>query len=107
MTYTIKTETTLIEEGTLTRESLGFESEPWTSFYMAGEMIRELRKTPENKASTEAKAPERREDHHRDEEASSRMNEEGCPNERTATLPDARGYSGIGRRLLLVGSTIF
>ena len=36
--------TTLIEEGTLMLESLQFESEPWTSFYMAGEIIRESRK---------------------------------------------------------------
>ena len=37
-------------------ESLRFESEPWTPFYVAGEVIRELRKCLENKASTEAKA---------------------------------------------------
>ena len=40
----IKTGTTLIEEGTLLPESLQCESEPWTSFYMAGGIIRELRK---------------------------------------------------------------
>jgi hypothetical protein len=44
MADTIKTGTTLIEEGTLMLESLQFESEPWTSFYMAGEIIRESRK---------------------------------------------------------------
>ena len=44
MAVTIKTGTTLIEEGKLTPESLRFESEPWTSFYMAGEIIRELQK---------------------------------------------------------------
>jgi hypothetical protein len=44
MADTIKTGTTLIEEGTLLPESLQFESEPWTSFYMAGGIIRELRK---------------------------------------------------------------
>jgi hypothetical protein len=44
MADTIKTGTTMIEEDTLTPESLRFESEPWTSFYMAGESIRELRK---------------------------------------------------------------
>src|SRR6266853_5787434 len=44
MVDTIKTGTTLIEEGALMLESLQFESEPWTSFYMAGEIIRESRK---------------------------------------------------------------
>jgi len=44
MADTIKTGITLIEEGTLLPESLQFESEPWTSFYTAGEIIRELRK---------------------------------------------------------------
>ena len=44
MADTIKTGTTLIEEGTLMLESLQCESEPWTSFYTAGGIIRELRK---------------------------------------------------------------
>ncbi len=44
MADTIKTGTTLIEEGTLMPESLRFEGEPWTPFYMAGEIIRNLRK---------------------------------------------------------------
>jgi hypothetical protein len=44
MPDTIKTGTILIEEGTLLPESLQFESEPWTSFYAAGGIIRELRK---------------------------------------------------------------
>ena len=44
MADTIKTGTTLIEEGTLLPESLQFESEPWNSFYTAGGIIRELRK---------------------------------------------------------------
>ncbi len=56
MADTINTGTMLIEEGALLPESLRFESEPWTSFYTAGEMIRELRKALENKASTGAKA---------------------------------------------------
>jgi hypothetical protein len=43
MTDTIKTGTMLIEEGTLTPESLRFEREPWAPFYRAGEIIRELR----------------------------------------------------------------
>jgi NifU-like N terminal domain len=44
MTDTIKTGTMLIEEGALMPGSLRLESEPWTPFYMAGEIIRELRK---------------------------------------------------------------
>ncbi len=44
MADTIKTGTMLIEEGALIPESPRFEREPWTSFYMAGESIRELRK---------------------------------------------------------------
>jgi hypothetical protein len=39
----------LIDEVTLFPESVRFESEPWTTFYMAGEMIRESRKASENK----------------------------------------------------------
>jgi hypothetical protein len=49
MPDTINTGTRLIEEGTLLPESVRFESEPWTSFYMVGEIIRELRKALENK----------------------------------------------------------
>jgi hypothetical protein len=49
MTDTIKTGTMLIEEGALMPESLRFEREPWTPFYVAGEIIRELRKACENK----------------------------------------------------------
>ncbi len=56
MSNTINAGTMLIEEGTLLPESLQLESEPWTFFYRAGEIIRELRKAPENKASTGAKA---------------------------------------------------
>jgi NifU-like protein involved in Fe-S cluster formation len=44
MTDTIKTGTMLIEEGARMPESSRFESEPWTPFYMADEIIRELRK---------------------------------------------------------------
>ena len=49
MADTIDTGTMLIEEGALMPESLRSESGPWTSFYMAGEIIRELRKAHENK----------------------------------------------------------
>jgi len=56
MTDTINTGTMLIERGGLLPESLQFESEPWAFFYRAGEIIRELRKALENKASTGAKA---------------------------------------------------
>ena len=43
MPDTIKAETTLIEDA-LMAESLRFQSEPWTRFYIAGEIIRESRK---------------------------------------------------------------
>ena len=41
--------TRVIEEVALFPESVRFESEPWTAFYTAGEIIRELRKAHENK----------------------------------------------------------
>jgi NifU-like N terminal domain len=44
MADTINTGTMLIEEGALLQGSLRFENEPWTPFYMAGEIIRESRK---------------------------------------------------------------
>ncbi len=43
MADTINTGTEPTEENALMPESLRFESEPWTSFYMAGEIIREAR----------------------------------------------------------------
>jgi hypothetical protein len=46
---TNNTGTRLIEEAALSPESVRFESEPWTAFYTAGEIIRELRKASENK----------------------------------------------------------
>jgi hypothetical protein len=49
MPDTINTGTRLIAEGVPLPESVRSESEPWTSFYMAGEIIRELRKAHENK----------------------------------------------------------
>ena len=44
MPTTINSGTILIEGNALTAERLRFESEPWTRFYMAGEVIRESRK---------------------------------------------------------------
>jgi hypothetical protein len=44
MADTINTGTMLIEDGALMPGSLRFESEPWTPFYMAGEIIRESQK---------------------------------------------------------------
>ncbi|PYT84951.1 MAG: hypothetical protein DMG40_00520 [Acidobacteria bacterium] len=67
MAGTLKTETTLMEEGVPLPESVRFENEPWTSFYLTGEIVREFRK--------------RLEDQSFDEEGSSRMDNEGCPNE--------------------------
>lgn len=49
MPDTIKTGAGLIEERALVAEPVRFENEPWTSFYMAGEGIRELRKAQGNK----------------------------------------------------------
>jgi len=49
MADTIKMGTTLIAESALMPESLRFESEPWTFFYMAGGIIRQLRTALENK----------------------------------------------------------
>ena len=49
MANTINAGTKLIEEGALLPESVRFESEPWTVFYMAGEVIREAWKASENK----------------------------------------------------------
>ena len=49
MPDTINTGTRLIEEGAVLPEFVRFDGEPWTSFYMAGEIIRELRKALENK----------------------------------------------------------
>ena len=60
-------------------ESSPFTTEPWTSFYRAGETMRELRKGRDD-------ARTRPEGHHRDEEAVSRMDDEGCPNERTTSF---------------------
>jgi hypothetical protein len=44
MSNTINSGTILIEGNAFTPVSLRFESEPWTRFYMAGEVIRESRK---------------------------------------------------------------
>ncbi len=41
----------------------------------------------------DAALPERSGNPPRDEEASSRMSDEGCPNEFTSSVPDATGYS--------------
>ncbi len=60
MANTINTGTMLIEEGALMPESLRFESEPWTPFYLAGEVIRELRKVSENKKNDLCPSNEKR-----------------------------------------------
>jgi hypothetical protein len=86
MADTIKAGSTLIEEGAPLLESVSFESKAWTFFYMAGETIRQLRRGSKSEAGMEAVAPERPEDYRLDEEASSRMDDEGCLNERAATV---------------------
>lgn len=88
-------------------ESLPFATEPWTSFYRAGEIIRGLHKTLEEEIRIEPSAPERPEDPRCDEAASSRMDDDGCPTGRTAARLNRDRYSGIGGRLLLVGSPVF
>jgi hypothetical protein len=59
MANKINAGTRLIEEGALLRESARFESEPWTAYYMAGEVIRELRKESQHK---KAHVPPRKND---------------------------------------------
>jgi hypothetical protein len=49
MPVTINTGPRRIEDVTLSPESPRFENEPWAAFYMAGEIIRELRKAQEIK----------------------------------------------------------
>jgi hypothetical protein len=49
MANTINAGTRLIEDGALLPESVRFEREPWTAFFMVGEVIQELRKASENK----------------------------------------------------------
>jgi len=48
MPDTINTRPKRIKEGGLLPEPVRLESEPWSSFYMAGEIIREFRKAQEN-----------------------------------------------------------
>lgn len=103
MADTISTETT---QGAHLPESLLFASEPWTSFYRAGEIIRELHKASEE-VRVEPSAPGRPADPRCDEAASSRMDDDGCPTGRTANRLHPHRYSGIGGRLLLVGSPVF
>jgi len=54
------TATILFEERTLRPESLRFESEPWTPFYLAGEILRESRKASgkQSKYASEGSAPD-------------------------------------------------
>jgi hypothetical protein len=52
MPDTINTGTRLIEECALLPESVRSESEPWTTCYMAGEIIRGSRRAHENKQAS-------------------------------------------------------
>jgi len=88
-------------------ESLPFTSEPWTSFYRAGEILRKLHKTLEEEVRMEPGAPERPEALYCDQAASSRMDDDGCPTWRTAARLNRDRYSGIGGRLPLMGSPVF
>jgi hypothetical protein len=73
---TIKT-----EEGVPLEESVRFENEPWTPLYLTGEVVREFRKALRSKSRTGRNAAKRLGDYSFDQEASSRMDNEGCPNE--------------------------
>jgi hypothetical protein len=55
MSNTINSGTILIEGNAFTAELLRFESEPWTRFYMAGEVIRESRKASGRQSSRASK----------------------------------------------------
>jgi len=113
MADTIKTGTTLIEEGTRMLESLQFESEPWTSFYMAGEIIRESRKASgkQNKYGSEGDKA------HSDNVVEGKSSRKRWASRTRissarlafprANLLDATRYSKIGGRLHLVSSPIF
>lgn len=98
MTNTINAEAI---QGVDLPESLPFVTDPWTSFYQASEIIRELHGPPK------PSAPDRPEDAPCDEAASSRMDDDGCPPRRTNARPGPHRYSGMGGRLLLVGSPVF
>jgi len=50
MSNTINSGTIPIEGNAFTAEFLRFETEPWTRFYMAGEVIRESRKASEKQS---------------------------------------------------------
>src|SRR5258706_10350937 len=112
MADTIKTGTTLIEEGTRMLESLQFESEPWTSFYMAGEIIRESRKASgkQNKYGSEGDKA------HSDNVVEGKSSRKRWASRTRissarlafprANLLDATRYSKIGGRLHLVSSPI-
>lgn len=56
------------------------ESQPWTLFYQIGDIIRERRGAPKDGAGTNTEAPQWRGAYCREEEAGSRMVDEGCPN---------------------------
>ncbi len=137
MADAINTGTMLIDEGTLMPESLRFESEPWTFFYMAGEIIRESRMAPgkQSRYGSEGNVAhsDKLIDHYNDlgnlgdspiassslapEWVEGRASRKRWPSRtrisstcsafRRATLHDATRHSRIGGRLHLVGSTIF
>jgi hypothetical protein len=71
MADTIKAGSTLIKEGAPLSESVSFESRAWTSFYMAGETIRHLRRGSKSEASMEAGALDQPKNDRLGEEASS------------------------------------
>lgn len=94
--------------GTTQSDEAGcLESQPWALFYRASETIRGLRRVSKEEAHAEAEEARCSDDRRRDERGTQRMVDEGCPNGRPTPQPDAAGCSGMGGRLLLVGSPIF
>lgn len=69
-----------IEQGIFWQGLWPPENQPWTWFYRMGEMIRERRGAPKNGAAAKPEAPRWPDAFCREEEAGSRMVDEGCPN---------------------------
>ena len=80
MDTSINVEVKGIRKGAVLPDVMGFENEPWAFFHTAGGFVRGMKKAVESNASWGAKSFELFNDLLCDEEASSRMEDEGCPN---------------------------
>lgn len=96
-----------IEAGNSSPESVRLESEPWASFYKAGETVRELRRSLHTETIAGPCAPEQSERQRLDEDGASRMDAEGCPNSRGETRADAEWSSAIRERPPRAVSMVF